>query len=111
SGELRWRKTSGRPFFDRRGRFQGYRGTGTDVTEQMQAEIKLRKALKDKQESEDKFRSLVADFPGAVYRSDCDPDWTMQFISDAIQDVCGHPASHFGMSCSRGLANLIYADD
>jgi PAS domain S-box-containing protein len=111
TGELRWRKVSGRPFVDRRGQFQGYRGTGTDVTEQMQVEIKLRKALKDKQESEDKFRSLVADFPGAVYRCDCDPDWTMQFISDAIQDVCGYPASHFGMSRSRGVAGLIHADD
>jgi PAS domain S-box-containing protein len=111
SGELRWRKVSGRPFVDCRGQFQGYRGTGTDVTEQMQAEIRLRKALKDKQESEDKFRSLVADFPGAVYRCDCNPDWTMQFISDAIQDVCGHPASHFGMSCSRAFADLVHADD
>jgi len=109
SGELRWRKVSGRPFVDPRGHFQGYRGTGTDVTEQMQAEIKLRKALKDKQESEDKFRSLVADFPGAVYR--CAPDWAVQFISDAIEGLCGHPASDFGLSRSRGLFGLIHADD
>jgi PAS domain S-box-containing protein len=111
SGELRWRKVSGRPFVDGRGQFQGYRGTGTDVTEQMQAEIRLRKALKDRQESEDKFRSLVADFPGAVYRCECDPDWTMQFISDAIEDLCGHPAGDFGMSRARRFASLIHADD
>ena len=111
SGELRWRKVSGRPFFDRKGRFQGYRGTGTDVTEQMQAETRLRKALKDKQESEDKFRSLVADFPGAAYRCDCDPDCTVQFVSDAIEDLCGRPASDFGAPHTRGLAGIIHAAD
>lgn len=111
SGELRWRKVSGRPFFDQRGRFQGYRGTGTDVTEQMQAEVKLRKALKDKQESEDKFRSLVADFPGAVYRCDCDPGCTVQFISDAIEDLCGHPATHFAASHTHGLVGMIHPAD
>ena len=111
SGELRWRKVSGRPFADRRGQFQGYRGTGTDVTEQMQAEIRLRKALKDKQESEDKFRSLVADFPGAVYRRECRADWTMQFVSDAIEDLCGHPAGDFSLLRSRGFASLVHADD
>jgi PAS domain S-box-containing protein len=102
SGELRWRKVSGRPFVDQRGQFQGYRGTGTDVTEQMQAETKLRKALKDKQESEDKFRSLVADFPGAVYRCDCDAAWAVQFISDAIE-VCAATRQRLRLSRSRGL--------
>ncbi|HUL09512.1 MAG TPA: PAS domain-containing protein [Candidatus Acidoferrum sp.] len=110
-GELRWRKVSGRPFFDQRGRFQGYRGTGTDVTEQMQAETKLRRALKEKQESEDKFRSLVADFPGAVYRCDSDPDGTVQFISDAIEDLCGRPAGHFAAPHGDGLAGMIHAAD
>ena len=111
SGDLRWRKVSGRPFFDQGGCFQGYRGTGTDVTEQMQADAKLRKALKDRQESEDKFRSLVADFPGAVYRCDCDPDCTVQFISDAIEDLCGRPASDFGAPQAHGLAGMIHAAD
>jgi PAS domain S-box-containing protein len=111
SGELRWRKVSGRPFFDENGRFQGYRGTGADVTEQMQAETRLRKALKDKQESEDKFRSLVADFPGAVYRCDGDPDGTVQFVSDAIEDLCGRSAGDFGASHARGLADIVHAAD
>jgi PAS domain S-box-containing protein len=111
SGELRWRKVSGRPFFDQRGHFQGYRGTGTDVTEQMQAETRLRKALKEKQESEDKFRSLVADFPGAVYRCECDLECTVQFVSDAIEDLCGRPAGDFVAPHARGLAGMIHAAD
>jgi PAS domain S-box-containing protein len=111
SGELRWRKVSGRPFFDQRGRFQGYRGTGTDVTEQMQAEIKLRKALKDRQESEDKFRALITDFPGAVYRCQCDPDMTMQFVNDAVEDLCGYSAADLCNSRMCDYSSLIHAGD
>lgn len=35
---LKWMKTSGRPFFDADGRFQGYRGIAMDVTAQIEAE-------------------------------------------------------------------------
>lgn len=35
---LKWMNTSGRPFFDADGRFQGYRGMAMDVTAQVEAE-------------------------------------------------------------------------
>lgn len=38
--------TSGVPIFDTDGRFRGYRGTGTDLTEQVKAEEKLRQSQK-----------------------------------------------------------------
>jgi|GEM_PF-884834 len=37
SGELRHFRTTGKPLFDRDGRFLGYRGTSTDVTEEVAA--------------------------------------------------------------------------
>jgi PAS domain S-box-containing protein len=37
-GKERWAKISGRPFFANDGAFKGYRGTGTDITEQIQAQ-------------------------------------------------------------------------
>jgi len=40
--EPRWLRVSGLPRFDEDGTFLGYRGTGTDVTEQKMAEAKLR---------------------------------------------------------------------
>ncbi|NBN78790.1 EAL domain-containing protein [Microvirga tunisiensis] len=37
NGELRWWSLTGRPDFDERGRFRGYRGVGSDVTEARRA--------------------------------------------------------------------------
>ena len=41
-GNLRMASISGRPIFDEEGRFTGYRGTGTDITEQKQVEDRVR---------------------------------------------------------------------
>jgi PAS domain S-box-containing protein len=41
-GTARYLSISGRPFYDRRGRFLGYRGTGSDVTERHQVQEELR---------------------------------------------------------------------
>jgi diguanylate cyclase (GGDEF)-like protein/PAS domain S-box-containing protein len=41
-GNLRVISVSGRPIFDEAGRFQGYRGTGRDMTEQKRAEEQIR---------------------------------------------------------------------
>jgi len=42
-GETRWISGSGRPIFDRDGRFKGYRGIGVDITERKQAEDRIRR--------------------------------------------------------------------
>jgi diguanylate cyclase (GGDEF)-like protein/PAS domain S-box-containing protein len=42
-GEVLYLSTSGEPVFDERGRFQGYRGTGKDVTESVRREEELRR--------------------------------------------------------------------
>jgi len=62
-------------------------------------------------ESEERFRTLVANIPGAVYRCACDPDWTMKFISDAIQSISGYPASDFLDNRIRSFASIIHPDD
>jgi diguanylate cyclase (GGDEF)-like protein/PAS domain S-box-containing protein len=41
-GNLRTISVSGRPIFDEEGRFQGYRGTGRDITEQKRVEEQIR---------------------------------------------------------------------
>lgn len=43
-GRNRTVRISGRPIFDRNGRFQGYRGTGTDITREKNVENALRDA-------------------------------------------------------------------
>jgi PAS domain S-box-containing protein len=57
------------------------------------------------------LRSLVANIPGAVYRCACDEDWTMQWLSDEIEQISGYPASDFIDSRVRTFASVIHPDD
>ena len=49
-GDAIWLSASGDPVFDADGRFKGYRGTGTNITERKQFEEKLREADQRKDE-------------------------------------------------------------
>src|SRR5215218_7992955 len=57
------------------------------------------------------LRSLVANIPGAVYRCACDEHWTMQWLSDAIEEISGYPASDFIDSKARTFTSVIHPDD
>jgi PAS domain S-box-containing protein len=57
------------------------------------------------------LRSLVANLPGAVYRCACDADWTMLWLSEAIETISGDPASDFIGSAVRTFASVIHPDD
>ncbi|MEW6513602.1 MAG: CHASE domain-containing protein [Pseudomonadota bacterium] len=41
----RWFSVSGKPLYDEQGRFVGYRGTGTDITERKSLEVQLQRQL------------------------------------------------------------------
>jgi PAS domain S-box-containing protein len=56
-------------------------------------------------------RSLVANIPGVVYRCACDADWTMQWLSDEIEELCGYPASDFIAGRVRTFTSVIHPDD
>lgn len=63
------------------------------------------------QDSEKRFRSLVSNLPGAVYRWVFDADWTMEFISDAIADISGYSATDFIDNRVRSFNSIIHAED
>jgi PAS domain S-box-containing protein len=65
---------SGTPWFDPSGTFQGYRGTGSDITDQFEAEQALRR-------SEERYRRLV----------DLSPDGILIHVQDRI--VFANPAA------------------
>ncbi|HKJ05272.1 MAG TPA: response regulator [Geopsychrobacteraceae bacterium] len=64
-----------------------------------------------RQESEERFRSLVDNIPGAVYRSSCDHDFTVRYCSPAIVEITGYPVEAFIDSGVRSYESIIHPDD
>ncbi len=74
--------------------------------------IVLRKRAEDAlRQSEERFRSLVANIPGMVYRCAMDRTWTMYHISDMVDSVTGYPASDFINNEVRDFGSIIHPDD
>ncbi|MBW3586997.1 MAG: PAS domain-containing protein, partial [Cyanobacteria bacterium 0813] len=76
-----------------------------DITDRHESEAALRR-------SESRFRSLVANIPGVVYRWKC--DFSTNFISDAVYLLTGYPAADFISVLDRGcrtFASIIYPED
>lgn len=63
------------------------------------------------EEKEKWFRTLVANIPGAIYRSQYDADWTIEFISDSIADISGYPAAEFVHNQARTFASIVRPSD
>ena len=74
-------------------------------------ELKIQERTTDLQASESKFRSLVANLAGIVYRCHCDSDWTMIFIGGAVQELTGYPNTDFEANQVRSWASIIHPDD
>jgi PAS domain S-box-containing protein len=56
--------------------------------------------------SEREFRELVENIPCAVYRRRVDDGWPMEFVSDRMRDITGHPAAAF-LDGRRSFAGLL----
>ncbi|GIL11690.1 MAG: hypothetical protein BroJett038_04100 [Chloroflexota bacterium] len=76
----------------------------TDISERKQAQAVL-------EENEARFRSLVSNVPGIIYRCAIDEYWTMQFIGPAIADLTGYPDTDFIQNNVRSYASVIHPDD
>ncbi|QJR82364.1 PAS domain S-box protein [Alteromonas pelagimontana] len=76
-----------------------------DIRERIEMESAIR-------ESEAKFRSFIGNIPGIAYRCMDRADWLMEFISDAVEDITGYPASDFLLpNPIRSFADLYHPDD
>jgi PAS domain S-box-containing protein len=109
-GQTRWRRVSGKPYFDAAGNFLGYRGTGSDITEQRESELRLEAALSGLRESEAKFRSLVTNIPGAVYRTTL-TDWSHVFLSDKVESITGYSAADVMQGKVAPSIERVHPDD
>jgi PAS domain S-box-containing protein len=79
--------------------------------------IELEKELKKKiytedmlEEEKEKFRSLISNIPGAIYRCEYNKEWSMIFISDAIDVISGYKASEF-VDNGKPYSDIIHPDD
>ena len=61
--------------------------------------------------SESTLSNLIAKLDGAIYQCQNDEDWTMLFISNAIEDISGYPASDFINNSVRSFASIIHPED
>ncbi|QYJ84482.1 PAS domain S-box protein [Shewanella aegiceratis] len=75
-----------------------------DMTE----ELATAKRIKD---SESRFRGLVGNIPGAVYRTRLGEQWVMEYVSDNIAEITGYPAADFIENKKRVFASLILEAD
>jgi len=75
-----------------------------DLTENKEAEDRLK-------ESERNFRTLVSNFPGAVYRCEWREEPTMVFVSDRIEGITGYPAEDFLENRVRSYGSLVHPED
>ena len=90
--------------YDEQGHVEYVNSIAQDITERKRFEQTLG-------EKEERFRSLLTNIPGAIYRCTIDPLWTMLFISDAIEDISGYPASDFVQNEVRTYYSIIHPDD
>ena len=104
-GELLiWGQTTLTPLRDDTGQIHRIICTTQDITERKQAELSLA-------ESESRLRQLIANVPGAIYRCQCDAEWTMLLLSDCVEEICGYPATDFLKDAVRSWTSLVDTED
>jgi PAS domain S-box-containing protein len=90
--------------FDGDRQITGFLGIASDIGD-------LQQATRALQKSESRFRGLVANLPGVVYRCANDADWSMRYISEEIFSLSGYPASDFVDNRVRSFSSIVHPDD
>ncbi|MBI3924018.1 MAG: PAS domain S-box protein [Armatimonadetes bacterium] len=75
-----------------------------DITERKQDQ----RAIKA---SEEQFRTLVQNIPGAAFRCRADEEQTMLYVGENIQEITGYPAGDFIQNRVRSFGSLVHPED
>jgi PAS domain S-box-containing protein len=107
-------------------RLRGLRNANEDLLTQLKEKdtelLRLRRDLQERvaeaiwrendiKRSQERFRSLVANLPGAVYRCSNDAFWTMEYLSDQIERLSGYPAEDFLNNAVRSYKSIVHPED
>ena len=103
-GSLYWASAALSPIRDSRGKTTHYVAIEDDITAEKEAADEIRA-------KEERFRTLLANLPGTVYRCLHDEQWTMGFISEQVEDLTGYPASDFLGNTVRTFDSVIHPED
>lgn len=57
------------------------------------------------------FEELIENIPAIFYRCKCDENWTMYYISDAVEQITGYPAKEFILNKTRTYTSVIHEAD
>lgn len=63
------------------------------------------------QHSEQRYRSMLENLPGVVFRCRNDEQWSMLFISDQVEQLTGYRADDFTGGSTISFNQIIYIDD
>ncbi len=110
-GSIRWVSERGQPIYDDDDNALWFDGVVFDITELKDVEQDLASAHVKLRESEFKFRAMIGNVPAAIYQALPDENWTDLFISDAVEDITGYPATDFIGSQVRTWSSVIHPDD
>ncbi|TFI57771.1 EAL domain-containing protein [Sphingomonas parva] len=61
-------------------------------------------------ESRRQLATLIGNLPGIVYRCGTAPPWALDFVSDGVLAITGHPAAEW-MAGRISWADIVHADD
>lgn len=62
-------------------------------------------------ESEIKYRTLVSNVPGAIFRCNKDKDWTIEFITKEIESITGYKAQGFINNKEQSYYSIVHKED
>ncbi len=65
----------------------------------------------DMRRDQDRFRTLVSNIPGAVYRCANDAFWTMEYMSEQIEDLSGYTPEELVNNAVRSYKSIVHPED
>ena len=71
--------------------------------------LAIRDLFADVARREERFRTIVTQVPGAVFRVRAGAE--VEFVSDAIEDITGYPPAHFMRATTEDWADIVHPED
>jgi PAS domain S-box-containing protein len=104
NGELYWEAATITPIINQEKEIVSFIAIKEDISPRKKAEQSLI-------ESEEKYRSMVSNIPGVVYRCAFDHSWTIYYITEAIENLSGYGATDLQGNRKKTFAGLIHPED